>query len=499
MNRGETGGRSPPQEQSGWEERRSASGSKNLLRRHGRGFVVGLVLGAAAVVAATSPFWLAPVRTWFQTGRPALEGIGEHDHEHEASGEAHAHEDATDTHAGHDDATTIELSEQAQRNVGLSLVTVEPRDFQRTVSIPATVVERPGRSQITVSAPLTGIVTKIYPIRGEAVMPGDPLFELRLTHEDMVEKQTSFLRDLEQLDVVKQELARLEEVTRSGALPGKMLLEQGYERQKLEGSMRAEREALLLHGLSDEQIQTIEKERRLIRELVVKTPEPDTDHASGAHQDFLQVAQLAINRGDHVVTGTPLAILNDHCELYIEGNAFEQDAQVLNHVANTGTAVSVLVESQGAGKRELSGLRILYVEDQVERDSRALKFYVALSNELVRNEAAPDGHRFISWRYKPGQRVQVLVPVERWEKRVVLPVQAVVQDGAEWFVFPKHGNHFDRRPVHVEYRDQQWAVLAGDGTLDPGEQVAAEGAYQIHLAIKNKAGGGVDPHAGHNH
>jgi multidrug efflux pump subunit AcrA (membrane-fusion protein) len=263
--------------------------------------------------------------------------------------------------------------------------------------------------------------------------------------------------------------------------------------------MRAEREALLLHGLSDEQIQTIEKERRLIRELVIRTPEPDSDHASGAHQDYLQVAKLAINRGDHVTTGTPLAILSDHCELYIEGSAFEQDAQVLNQVANAGAAVSALIESQGEAKRELSGLRILYVEDQVDRDSRALKFHVALTNELVRNEATPDGHRFISWRYKPGQRVEVLVPVARWEKRVVLPVQAVVQEGAEWFVFPKHGNHFDRQPVHVEYRDQQWAVLGSDGTLVPGQQVAADGAYQIHLAIKNKAGGGADPHAGHNH
>ena len=33
----------------------------------------------------------------------------------------------------------------------------------------------------------------------------------------------------------------------------------------------------------------------------------------------------------------------------------------------------------------------------------------------------------------------------------------------------------------------------------PGDVVAGSGAYQIHLALKNKAGGGIDPHAGHNH
>jgi multidrug efflux pump subunit AcrA (membrane-fusion protein) len=122
-----------------------------------------------------------------------------------------------------------------------------------------------------------------------------------------------------------------------------------------------------------------------------------------------------------------------------------------------------------------------------------------LPNELVRNENTADGHRFIGWRFKPGQRVQLRVPVERWKNRIVLPVDAVVQEGAEWFVFHQNGDRFDRKPVHVEYRDQRWAVIASDGTLFPGDAVAASGAYQMHLAMKNKVGGGVDPHAGHNH
>jgi hypothetical protein len=81
----------------------------------------------------------------------------------------------------------------------------------------------------------------------------------------------------------------------------------------------------------------------------------------------------------------------------------------------------------------------------------------------------------------------------------VLPVDAVVKEGVEWFVFQKNGGRFDRKPVHVEYRDQRWAVIASDGSLFPGDTVATAGAYQMHLAMKNKSGGGVDPHAGHNH
>ena len=81
----------------------------------------------------------------------------------------------------------------------------------------------------------------------------------------------------------------------------------------------------------------------------------------------------------------------------------------------------------------------------------------------------------------------------------MLPVEAVVQEGPEAYVYQEIQGHFDRKPVHVEYRDQRFAVIESDGSLFPGDKVAAKGAYQIHLALKNKSGGGPDPHAGHHH
>jgi hypothetical protein len=53
--------------------------------------------------------------------------------------------------------------------------------------------------------------------------------------------------------------------------------------------------------------------------------------------------------------------------------------------------------------------------------------------------------------------------------------------------------------VHVEHRDGDSAVIANDGAVAVGDVLAGKGAYQMHLALKNKSGGGIDPHAGHNH
>ena len=53
---------------------------------------------------------------------------------------------------------------------------------------------------------------------------------------------------------------------------------------------------------------------------------------------------------------------------------------------------------------------------------------------------------------------------------------AVAQEGAEFYAFEFNEAHFDRRAVHVEYRDQDSAVIANDGSLRLGGTVAASAA-----------------------
>ena len=87
--------------------------------------------------------------------------------------------------------------------------------------------------------------------------------------------------------------------------------------------------------------------------------------------------------------------------------------------------------------------------------------------------------------------MELRVPLERWTDRIVLPVDAIVEEGAETYAYRQNGNTFQRVPVHVEYRDRDSVVIANEGTLFPGDVVAAKGTYQIHLALKNKSGGGA--------
>lgn len=468
----------------------------------------GLVLGGLVVAGAawqTQARWLPAVQAvWNKTAAvPPAKADAQDEHDH--AGHDHSH-------AGHDELSSIELTEQGRKSIGLKSAKITLGTFVRTVTVPGMVVERPGRTKIRIVAPLTGIVTKIYAMQGEAIRPGQPLFDVRLTHEDMVQAQVEFLKTVEELAVVEKEIARLAPVAESGALPQKTLLERKYEQQKLLGSLKAQRESLLLHGLSELQTEEIEKSRSLRSKQTAYAPgKPLTNgNGNGNGQATEQtsaapdkgrvfvVEQLQVETGRYVNTGDLLLTLADYSELFVEGNAFEQDGQLVADVLRDNRKITIRVENHSPAGTLVPDLEILYLSDQIDSASRTLHFYLRLPNEQLR-DAVVDGHRFVNWRFKPGQRTQLLVPIEEWSKRIVLPADAVVQDGVESYVFQQNGDHFDRRAVQVEYRDRQSVVIAQDGSLFPGDVVAINGAQQLLVALKNKAGGGVDPHAGHNH
>ncbi len=317
-----------------------------------------------------------------------------------------------------------------------------------------------------------------------------------------------------------REIERLEQAVQSGAVPGKTLIERRYAKDKLEAYLTSLREALKLHGLSVDQVQSIEKDRKLLRDLSIVAPEVDThDHddqlrlsklpfhpaayrkpepPSAEVPHVLIVDDLRVEKGQGVTSGESLCSLSDFSELYIEGQAFEQDAPAVAVAAEKGWTIDGLVPTT-EGQVRLPHLKLAYVANSVDPASRTLSFFVELPNEILRDEQRADGKRFVSWKYRIGQRMQLLVPVEVWEQQIVLPIDAVVKEGADWYVFKQTLGHFDRIAVHVKHRDQQSVVIENDGSLRVGAVVAHRAAHQLQMAIKNRSGAGVDPHAGHSH
>ena len=254
-----------------------------------------------------------------------------HDHSSTDGEESHdTAEVSSEYDHPHSEAETITLSTQAQANIGVQLTRVELQPFDRSLTLPGMVVERPGWSIMEVTAPMTGVITRMYCVQGEAIKPGQPLFELRLTHEELLQVQTEYLRTVEELDVIGREVARLEKVAADGAIAGKSFLERKYDQQRQEAMLRTLHQALLLHGLSEEHVATMKRTRTLLQSLTVFAPVEENTSSESAVPRVLQIRQLNVSQGKFVNAGDTLCELANHAELYIEGQAFEQDVPAIH-------------------------------------------------------------------------------------------------------------------------------------------------------------------------
>lgn len=494
-----------------------------------------------------------PLRSMVVYSESAIDphGTARDVHEHGTeTHDAHSHDDHSP--AGSEAGEFLDLSEVAKKNLGLSeefLKPIELRSFQQTISVPAIVVDRPGRTRLPISATMNGIVTHIHAVSGDAVEPGDLILEMRLTHEDLVTAQKEYLQSLGDRDIELKEIARIEGAANAGAISNKTLLDRQYNRDKLDSLIRSQKESLRLHGLSDSQVERIATERRLLAEMKVFAPGPDehsdderNGHAeSNGHGDAhgshelvrtqpsqkdseikqatalqatalqavgsqaglkkkhtLVLQDIQVQKGQSVNAGDVLCVLADYAELLIEGQAFENEAGQISKAKLAGWPLSAMVTTGGELER-IENLSLSWLNNEIDPATRTFKFFVRLENMLIDDQRNNSGQRHVAWKYRVGQRMQLGVPVAEWIDQIVLPVDAVVRDGVDSYVFQQNGDRFERKAVHEKHRDQSRVVLENDGSVFPGDVVALRGAHQMQMALKSKSGGAVDPHAGHNH
>lgn len=477
---------------------------------------------------------------------------------------------AADDHAGHDHAghhhaeggeggevDHVDLSPTARANLQLKTGRVKLSDYIRTLHIPGEIIEAPGYSTTDVPARVAGIVAKIHVSPGQAVRPGMPLFDLDLTGEALAEAQSRLLDDLQQLATNDAELERLGPLTESGAAAEKKRLQLEYDRRRIEGQRNTRIQELLIRGLSRAQIDAIVTNRELVRSVTVVVPQfperalqanaedPASPAASAsasasaaasasasasASDDWeYTIESINVHPGESVAPEKGLARLARHTRLQVRGHAFERDMPV---IASLGPEQTVSVEFGSAAHSGIDGvfgtiaggehhghgsviegLELLYIDNHVDPKTQAYSFYIPMENEVLRDSTDERGHVFRSWKYKPGQRVHVQVPVDRLPDRMVLPAAAVVTDGPESFVFRLAGRHaagegpdgkrlydemYEAIPVVIAHRDSNLVVIAPGGELKKGDLIAMNRAYQLLLAMKNATEGGGGHH-GHSH
>ncbi len=438
-----------------------------------------------------------------------------------------------DPHAGHDHGTSpgkgLALSDRARQNLGLKMGKVALQDWWQSISIPAEMIEEPGHSEQGVSSAVQGIVLRIHAFPGQTVRAGDPLVDIQPTSELLANAESSLLKTLQEMELVELQIQRMAPSVESGATPVVRKIEKEYELTRLQSQRLVQTQELLVRGLIPAQIDEIVKTKSLIRQFTVRVPagvlpgddEDATIRLTGdivtddqnarvpqriagnhEHGSVYSVEALNTHLGQLVQPGNELCRLSRHSHLLIAGRAFERESHLIARAQENEWPVKVIFETAHDAPLIREGLSILYSDSVIDTDSSTLRFYVPLANEIVRDSIGANGLAYRAWRFKPGQKGRLQVPVNHLSKRVVLPAEGVVKEGGEAFVFRANGKKLERVAVRIESLDSREVVLASDGVLFPGDLVALNQAYQLNLALKQAetgGGGGGHSHEGHQH
>jgi len=422
--------------------------------------------------------------------------------------------------AGHGSNAIVVINEKTLENMNLKYGKFEKRDYFQTIRIPAQVVERIPQSRRSVSAPIAGRVTKVFVAKGQAVRPGEKLFDIRITDESIANSQVGLLEVFANLEIGRAKKERLENLG-TGVVAGKQLMNAEFEIKKLVDRRAALIQELRARGMGEEQIKTFIKTKKLAKDISIFAPaldqgQPDmnpspavtTTGGSGLTQTndpYFTVEIISAIEGSAVELGDPICSLTHHGELLIKGLAFEGDIDKIAAANQNGWGFTAQF-GEGPDALVREGLPLFSVENHVDTQSQTFPLFIEIKNEIINRTLDAQNRTYVNWRFKPGQRAHLEVPVEMWKSQVVVPLAAVVREGPETFVFLKIGHthtsedgtvehEFQKLPVKVLHSDQRFAVLKKDASLDIYEQYALDQAYQLNLALKLAAGGG----GGHGH
>jgi membrane fusion protein, heavy metal efflux system len=405
----------------------------------------------------------------------------------------------------------VEIKAKARKNLGLITQPARPTYHWKLITVPGVIRDRPGVSDRGVTSPAVGVVSAIYAFPGDTVKPGQKLVTLQLFSEYLQATQTQLFKATQETNLIKTQIERLGGAVESGAISGTRMLELRNDLQRQQIAIQAARQELLNRGLSVEAIETIAT-GSFVSSMDIVAPPLSNMPPKKASSDVavqavdgtrliesnmtelpFEVHGLNVELGQTVQAGELLLNLANHQSLYVVGHAFKQDAEVLERAALNGTAVKLeFAEDAPAFWPDISqDYTIRHLSNTVDVNSRTFDFFVPLSNQHQQYEK--DGNVFLVWRYRPGQRVRIDVPVEKLENVFVFPVGAVVKEEGEAFVYQQNGDLFKQLSVHVVYQDRLNAVIANDGSIIPGTFVVQNAAASLRRILKSQANSGHQP------
>ena len=383
--------------------------------------------------------------------RPAEKEGPEGGHGHEEGAPPHEHGEAS--------GPVVTLTSIERANIGLKTEPAELRVFEDARRLPGVMKAAPDRVAFVTSR-TPGKVVVIHAALGQRVKQGADLIEVQSVEVEKLE--TDLLQAENRLRLAQADADRARALVEKGIGARKELIAAENQLQGVKNEIEGLIRQLDLLGVSPDAIAQLRRQRTV---TVLHIPAP----IGGT------VVERPAVVGQAVEPTTPLLKLVDTSMLIAQGAAPED----VLHELRVGQPVRVTVAAY-PGKR-FEG-RLTFIHPQIDPERRVAHVWAEIPN--------PAGE------LKEDMFAQLSVVVGGGPKTLVVPAAALMSEGGIEFVFTETAAGFQRAPVAVGARNDQYVEIKQG--LSTGAKVVTDGkrqVYTVFLATRS----GAPALGGHTH
>lgn len=337
-------------------------------------------------------------------------------------------------------AATVELAASQLNAVKIEPVQSYPFPVER--SAPGSINYDEDLS-VQVFSPYPGKILAAMANLGDEVQQGQPLYTI--DSPDLIQAESTLIAAAATFSLTTKELARAKELYGTNGVSEREIEQTASDQQTAEGALKAARNAVLLFGKTDTEIDRIAASRQIDPALIVRSPISGRITARNAQPGLLVQPGSA---------PAPYAVA-DLSTKWMVANVTESDSPLF-HV---GQAVQAKV--MAFGDRVFEG--------KISRMATALD--PSTHRVMVRCEIADPQDEL-----RPGMLANFTIQVREPVDSPSIPMTGIVRNGdgtmAAWVTVDRH--QFEQRIVNLGLqRDGRYQVLAG---LKPGDLVVTDGA-----------------------
>ena len=336
----------------------------------------------------------------------------------------------------------VELDEAAAASISLKTAVVGSRAIARTVKLTGA-VRVPPDSRALIGSRVEGKIANVYVNVGDGVKAGQVLATVQSAEFETL--QVELLRAAAELPVAEAASARLKKLIEIEAVSQKDVQNAVAQYEAKRSEVAGLRERLEILGLSKAQIENLQKTQELVRAL------PVSALLTGTLVNRTAVA------GSPVSTSGPIFEIDNFATVWIEGDVFEGQLSEVR----PGLPAAVTVPAYPG---EVFEGKVQSIIPSLDPEKRTARLRVVLSN--------PKG------LLKPGMFATLSITVGKEPSGVVVPIEALIEQGGSVFVFVKNGEQFAKQDVVVSARDDRYAQISWG--LVPNDVVVTDGKMQVY-------------------